>query len=103
MIHPFTRMVIYGVIWYQGESNSGRNTDKYSCTFSNLIRFWRQAWNERTNNITDIQLPFGFVQVMEIFSLTLVANLFIRLVGYTGKYNEQYILWLSMDTLASNI
>jgi sialate O-acetylesterase len=69
MIHPFTRMVIYGVIWYQGESNSGRNTDKYSCTFSNLIRFWRQAWNERTNNITDVQFPFGFVQVKKIYLL----------------------------------
>ncbi len=68
MIHPFTRMVIYGVIWYQGESNSGRNTDKYSFTFSNLIRFWRQAWNERTNNITDVQFPFGFVQVKKIYS-----------------------------------
>jgi hypothetical protein len=49
-----------------GESNSGRNTDKYACTFSRLIRYWRQTWNERTNGITDIQFPFGFVQVIEI-------------------------------------
>ncbi len=66
MIYPFTRMVIYGVIWYQGESNSGRNNDQYPCTFSRLIHYWRQTWNERTNNITDIQFPFGFVQVMKL-------------------------------------
>ncbi|UJR06566.1 hypothetical protein I4U23_010850 [Adineta vaga] len=42
MIHQFTRMVIYGVIWYQDESNSGRNNDKYVCTFTNLIQSWRQ-------------------------------------------------------------
>jgi sialate O-acetylesterase len=63
MIYPFTRMVIYGIIWYQGESNSGRNNDKYVCTFTNLIQSWRQIWNQRTNGITNIQFPFGFVQV----------------------------------------
>ncbi|UJR06674.1 hypothetical protein I4U23_010960 [Adineta vaga] len=63
MIHQFTRMVIYGVIWYQGESNSGRNNDKYVCTFTNLVQSWRQIWNLRTNGITNIQFPFGFVQL----------------------------------------
>ncbi|CAF1690686.1 unnamed protein product, partial [Adineta ricciae] len=63
MIHQFTRMVIYGVIWYQGESNSGRNNDKYVCTFTNLIQSWRQIWNQRTNGITNLQFPFGFVQL----------------------------------------
>jgi len=51
-----------------GESNSGRNTDKYACTFSRLIHYWRQAWNERTNGITDSEFPFGFVQVMKLCS-----------------------------------
>jgi hypothetical protein len=49
-----------------GESNSGRNTDKYVCTFSKLIHYWRQIWNQRTNGITDMEFPFGFVQVMKL-------------------------------------
>ena len=28
-----------------------------------MIYHWRQIWTQRTNGITDIQFPFGFVQV----------------------------------------
>ncbi len=28
-----------------------------------MITRWRDIWNNRTNGITDIQFPFGFVQV----------------------------------------
>jgi sialate O-acetylesterase len=61
MIYPFTRMVVYGSIWYQGESNAGNPT--YACKFAKMIEYWRQTWNTRTNGITDTQFPFGFVQV----------------------------------------
>jgi sialate O-acetylesterase len=69
MIYPFTRLVIYGIIWYQGEQNWSYNRDKYACSFSKLIYYWRQIWNERTNGITDIQFPFGFVQVSFTYNL----------------------------------
>jgi sialate O-acetylesterase len=61
MIYPFTRTVIYGTIWYQGEANAGHLG--YACRFAKMIEYWRQTWNERTNGTTNIQFPFGFVQV----------------------------------------
>jgi hypothetical protein len=47
----------------KGEANIGRNAYRYTCSFAKMIQYWRQTWNERTNGITDIQFPFGFVQV----------------------------------------
>ena len=52
---------------YIGESNSG--DPAYACKFSKMIQYWRQVWNERTNGITDLQFPFGFVQVNTFFLL----------------------------------
>ena len=42
MIHPLRRLTIKGVIWYQGESNSGR-ADKYHELFSTMITQWRRT------------------------------------------------------------
>jgi sialate O-acetylesterase len=47
----------------KGEANAIYNTNKYVCTFSKMIQYWRQIWHERTNGSTDIEFPFGFVQV----------------------------------------
>jgi hypothetical protein len=44
-----------------GESNAGNY--HYACNFASMITRWRDIWNNRTNGITDIQFPFGFVQV----------------------------------------
>ncbi len=64
MIYPFTCMVIYSIIWYQGEENSvAENRDQYSCEFSKMIEYWRNTSFQRTNGSADIQFPFGFVQV----------------------------------------
>ncbi|CAF1052728.1 unnamed protein product [Rotaria sordida] len=63
MIYPFTRMVIKGVIWYQGEANVNHNRDKYQCTFLKMIQYWRHIWQNRTYFITDPIFPFGFVQL----------------------------------------
>ncbi len=54
MIAPLTNFKIAGVIWYQGESNTG-NAHEYTYVFSNLIKSWRDEWKR--------DFPFYFVQL----------------------------------------
>ena len=66
MIVPFLNMTIYGAIFYQGETNALArefNVLPYNCTFSAMINDWRAKWYASTQNNTDPQFPFGFVQV----------------------------------------
>lgn len=53
MINPLVGYKIKGVLWYQGERNRGSST--YENTFSQLIKSWRNLWNE--------DFPFYFVQI----------------------------------------
>lgn len=55
MIAPLQPYAIAGVIWYQGESNSGR-AGEYRKLFPAMIRNWRQAWDQGN-------FPFLFVQI----------------------------------------
>ena len=45
MIAPLLNYTIKGVIWYQGESNTGRPLE-YQKLFPALIADWRQKWNQ---------------------------------------------------------
>jgi sialate O-acetylesterase len=54
MIAPLQPYAIKGVIWYQGESNTGRGA-QYRTLFPALIRDWRARWGS--------ELPFLFVQL----------------------------------------
>jgi sialate O-acetylesterase len=57
MIAPLTRFAIRGVIWYQGESNTGpERAFLYSHLFPAMITDWRRAWGEG-------DFPFLFVQI----------------------------------------
>jgi sialate O-acetylesterase len=55
MVHPLLHTAIRGVLWYQGESNSGRAAD-YADLFRALIEGWRAAFHQPA-------LPFLFVQL----------------------------------------
>ena len=55
MIHPFTRLPIKGVIWYQGESNLGDGA-LYTNKLATLAQQWRAAWGQG-------DFPFYFVQL----------------------------------------
>jgi sialate O-acetylesterase len=62
MIAPLLNYKIKGVIFYQGESNTGR-PGEYQKLFSNLITDWREKWNEGDFPFLYVQLPnFGPVQ-----------------------------------------
>merc|ERR1719265_1808837 len=62
MIAPFTRNVISGAVWYQGESNY-RGSRQYNCTFPAMIAGWRQNWHNATHGVAPETWPFGFVQL----------------------------------------
>jgi sialate O-acetylesterase len=55
MIHPVLPYGIRGIIWYQGEANTGRAA-QYRSTFALLIDDWRKQWQEGT-------IPFYFCQL----------------------------------------
>lgn len=55
MIAPMLNYRIKGVIWYQGESNSGRPVE-YRTLFPAVITTWRQQWKQGN-------FPFLFVQL----------------------------------------
>ena len=55
MLEPLVGYGIKGVIWYQGESNIGRNQE-YRQLFSGLINQWREEWDQG-------DFPFLFVQL----------------------------------------
>lgn len=55
MIHPVLNYGVKGVIWYQGESNTGR-PEEYRNLFPAMITDWRNHWNQK-------ELPFIYVQL----------------------------------------
>jgi len=61
MIAPLRNYKIKGVIWYQGESNTG-NPCEYQKLFPALIADWRQKWNQGDFPFLYVQLA-NFMQV----------------------------------------
>jgi sialate O-acetylesterase len=54
MINPLVPYTIKGAIWYQGESNVGRD-EQYKRLFPTMIKDWRDKWS--------YDFPFYFVQI----------------------------------------
>lgn len=62
MITPLLDYSIKGVIWYQGESNTG-NPGVYEERFSTVIQTWRDEWKQG-------DFPFLFVQLANFMETT---------------------------------
>jgi sialate O-acetylesterase len=61
MIAPLAPYSLRGVIWYQGESNTGFAA-QYKLLFPTLIQSWRNAWSRKDLPFLFVQLP-GFGEV----------------------------------------
>ena len=77
MIAPLLPYAMRGVIWYQGESNVGRER-QYRILFPVLIADWRRAWGEGN-------FPFLFVQIAPF-------------LGNTPELREAQLLTLERTT-----
>ncbi|MFC1569233.1 sialate O-acetylesterase [bacterium] len=56
MISPLLKTTLKGIIWYQGESNIGREIE-YQKLFPALIEDWRKKWNQGDFSFIYAQLP----------------------------------------------
>lgn len=56
MIYPIKNFKIKGVIWYQGESNTG-HWNEYEVLLKSLITDWRETWNWPEMPFLLVQLP----------------------------------------------
>ncbi len=63
MIAPLVKYSIKGVIWYQGESNTGRPKE-YLTLFPALINDWRDKWQQGSFPFIYVQLP-NFMEATE--------------------------------------
>ena len=59
MVAPYTRLTLFGFLWYQGENNAVFNNAKYGCTFPALVEDYRAAFR-----VPDA--AFGFVQLATV-------------------------------------
>jgi sialate O-acetylesterase len=99
MISPLTNYGIKGVLWYQGENNTG-DARQYASLFPALINNWRRKWKKK-------KLPFLYVQLAnyqqvvdrpgesqwaelrEAQSQTLkIANTAMAVIHDTGEWND---------------
>ncbi len=56
MLYPLAPYALQGVVWYQGESNTGNDARHYETWLTELVTGWRQLWQQP-------ELPFVIVQL----------------------------------------
>ena len=71
MIAPLVPYGIKGVIWYQGENNTGEASLEYQALFGRLIGDWREKWGQG-------DFPFLYVQISHFLYLHDVTAPLVR-------------------------
>ena len=69
-------MIFLITVYVLGEANANK-PDLYKCQFPAMITDWRQKFHNASDGETDIEFPFGFVQV----DLIIYFFLFIHYEG----------------------
>lgn len=99
MIYPLRKYSIKGVLWYQGESNTG-HPDDYGDLFKAVIKDWRDTWELGEFPFLYVQLanycPWkmepevsGWARVREEQRKTLeVPNTGMAVIHDVGNYND---------------
>ncbi len=62
MLHPLAPYGLAGVVWYQGESNTG-DGNRYAQLLQQLINGWRQLWQQKSDVEASPAKPIPFVVV----------------------------------------
>ncbi|GGF04684.1 9-O-acetylesterase [Flavobacterium limi] len=92
MLHPLINYTMKGVIWYQGESNSGK-AQLYQTLFPAMVKNWREDWKQG-------DFPFYYVQITphkgqtpeireaQLLSLKLISNSGMAVTTDVGDINN---------------
>jgi sialate O-acetylesterase len=92
MMAPLQPYGIRGVIWYQGESNSGR-PEQYRTLFPVMIADWRKVWNQGDFPFLFVQVaPFNFmspeIREAQLITLDKSTNTAMAVITDVGDAND---------------
>ena len=62
MLHPLRHYTIKGFLWYQGESNCGKEKD-YADRLNSMVEIWRKEFSEDQANPLNDALPFFLTEI----------------------------------------
>lgn len=90
MVAPFTQFPLKGILWYQGESNSGRPST-YEGYMNALITSWRQVFNEP-------EIPFIYAQLPNFMDVS-----YLPTVSGWAELRESQLKALSVPNTAMTV
>lgn len=90
MVAPFKQVSLKGILWYQGESNSGQ-PEKYESYLNALVSGWRQVFNQP-------ELPFIFAQLPNFMDVS-----YLPTESNWAEFREAQLKALSIPNTAMTV